>query len=597
MFSGGRIPIRIYVGGLFIVLTLAIGLSMAALFYARMKSTVMVMSNDLFDRTATLVAADVAAQRSQIAVSLGFAARSELARATTLAARLRALDVLGETLEANPWVVAAYVGYPDGNFLLVRRRPEVRTSIGNVPPRTQFLVQSIDRSTGAPRGEYLFYDARLQQIAARAAPEYRFDPRSRPWYAAAGSGGVAVTAPYVFFTTRQIGITMSLRSAAQSVFGADIDLGNISDELARLRPTPGSLAAIVGRDGALLAYSDPAAFAQTTAGAGRAPVLTALGSPALAAAFANAGPAMHAEGQYHDPAGRWWIFRVTPVLAGVGTPRALLLAVPADELYADANRAIAAATLLGVVLLALWVPCALWLARLIARPLIVLREGAQALRNRDFSDDHKPPASMIAEIHELADTFVAMRRHVREHNDAASRFVPHAFLEQLERADIVSLELGDHAERNMTILFSDIRSFTTLSESMSPQQTFNFVNSYLTRVGPIIRNHRGFIDKYIGGRHHGPLSGAPRRCDGGGGCDAAACRRLQRGAGARRLRADRDRYRAPHGRPHAGDDRRVTALRNDGHCRCRERRGPSGEPDQDVRLVDPRQRPGHRSGR
>ncbi|HMV45534.1 MAG TPA: adenylate/guanylate cyclase domain-containing protein, partial [Leptospiraceae bacterium] len=50
----------------------------------------------------------------------------------------------------------------------------------------------------------------------------------------------------------------------------------------------------------------------------------------------------------------------------------------------------------------------------------------------------------------------------------------------------------------MTILFSDIRSFTALSEKMSPEENFQFINGYLGRVSPIIRKHRGFIDKYIG---------------------------------------------------------------------------------------------------
>jgi two-component system sensor histidine kinase ChiS len=50
----------------------------------------------------------------------------------------------------------------------------------------------------------------------------------------------------------------------------------------------------------------------------------------------------------------------------------------------------------------------------------------------------------------------------------------------------------------MTILFSDIRGFTTLSESMSPEENFKFLNSYLSRIGPEIRAHNGFIDKYIG---------------------------------------------------------------------------------------------------
>jgi len=51
---------------------------------------------------------------------------------------------------------------------------------------------------------------------------------------------------------------------------------------------------------------------------------------------------------------------------------------------------------------------------------------------------------------------------------------------------------------NMTVLFSDIRSFTTLSEKMSPQDNFSFINAYLKEMGPIIREYNGFIDKYIG---------------------------------------------------------------------------------------------------
>ena len=53
-------------------------------------------------------------------------------------------------------------------------------------------------------------------------------------------------------------------------------------------------------------------------------------------------------------------------------------------------------------------------------------------------------------------------------------------------------------ERKMTVLFADIRDFTSLSESMSPQENFNFLNSYLVQMEPVIAAHGGFIDKYIG---------------------------------------------------------------------------------------------------
>ncbi|MGK5091209.1 transporter substrate-binding domain-containing protein [Deltaproteobacteria bacterium TL4] len=83
-------------------------------------------------------------------------------------------------------------------------------------------------------------------------------------------------------------------------------------------------------------------------------------------------------------------------------------------------------------------------------------------------------------------------------SESFQRFVPRDFLEHLQRESILEVELGDHTQLTMSVLFSDIRSFTTLSESMSPEENFKFINSYLGRIAPIIRNNHGFIDKYIG---------------------------------------------------------------------------------------------------
>ncbi len=79
-----------------------------------------------------------------------------------------------------------------------------------------------------------------------------------------------------------------------------------------------------------------------------------------------------------------------------------------------------------------------------------------------------------------------------------ARLIPHQLLTLLERDSIVDVKLGDQIERKLTVMFSDIRYFTTLSETMTPQETFNFLNSYLNVMEPIIGMHRGIIDKYMG---------------------------------------------------------------------------------------------------
>lgn len=81
---------------------------------------------------------------------------------------------------------------------------------------------------------------------------------------------------------------------------------------------------------------------------------------------------------------------------------------------------------------------------------------------------------------------------------AHSRFVPHQFLQALERDQIGDVRLGDHVEKDMSILFSDIRGFTTIVENLSPAESIAFINRYLSFMEPAIIDHGGFVDSYIG---------------------------------------------------------------------------------------------------
>ena len=83
-------------------------------------------------------------------------------------------------------------------------------------------------------------------------------------------------------------------------------------------------------------------------------------------------------------------------------------------------------------------------------------------------------------------------------NLAYSRFVPRQFLQLLNKESIIDVQLGDQVQQQMSVLFSDIRNFTTISEMMNPEDNFKFINAYLSRMEPLINANNGFIDKYIG---------------------------------------------------------------------------------------------------
>lgn len=103
-----------------------------------------------------------------------------------------------------------------------------------------------------------------------------------------------------------------------------------------------------------------------------------------------------------------------------------------------------------------------------------------------------------AETAQLNDTLARSLGDLQVAAEAYSRFVPEQFLKHLNRDSISQVQLGDQVARQMTVLFSDIRDFTSLSEKLTPEENFRFLNQYLGQIGPVIRQNYGFIDKYIG---------------------------------------------------------------------------------------------------
>lgn len=157
----------------------------------------------------------------------------------------------------------------------------------------------------------------------------------------------------------------------------------------------------------------------------------------------------------------------------------------------------------GVLLLFIVIGSTL-LAWRISQPIISLTDAVRRFGDSDLSSRANLKTS-IKELYDLktnfngmADKIQSYQEHLIELNQSMERFVPDAFLNFLSKSSILEVALGDQIQKDMTIMFSDIRGFTAMSEHLTPKQTFNFLNGYLSRIAPIIRRHGGFIDKYLG---------------------------------------------------------------------------------------------------
>lgn len=104
----------------------------------------------------------------------------------------------------------------------------------------------------------------------------------------------------------------------------------------------------------------------------------------------------------------------------------------------------------------------------------------------------------VAELAAEREAHAGTRARLKLFERTLLHFVPRDLISFLGKGSLLDVELGDQVEKTMSVVFTDIRDFTTLSESMTPQQTFNMINSYLSVMNPVISTHHGIIDKYMG---------------------------------------------------------------------------------------------------
>ena len=131
----------------------------------------------------------------------------------------------------------------------------------------------------------------------------------------------------------------------------------------------------------------------------------------------------------------------------------------------------------------------------VSRPINDLKAATKAIKNMDYK--HRVNIQTRDEFSELGHSFNLMIQGLADKErirGVMNKVVSKEIAEELLQGDI---QLGGE-ERPITILFSDIRGFTSLAEGMQPAELLNLLNQYFTHVNTNIEKHNGVIDKYIG---------------------------------------------------------------------------------------------------
>jgi len=338
-----------------------------------------------------------------------------LTRATSLEQRFERVVLLADILHYNPLLAAVYAGYPNGEFFLLRRlgTPELR-QLFDAPAQAGWLVQSITLGrSGRLAGQWHYLSPDLRRLRTQDLPDYQFDPRRRPWYESAQqTPGQQLTSPYVFFTSRQVGVTLSERSRdGRAVLGLDVDISDIGREMTSLRYTPNTQIAVVDERQRVVAYPGNDMHLQRQGETVSFKSLTELAVPALQNLAAAGTPERHpysfeADGQ------RWYGMRM-PLDAVPQSRLDILVAIPDHDLLGSLRSALQRQALQGLLIALLLLPLG-WLAgRQIGHAMQRLSTRGQGLARFHFDATDAREASHLKEVQELDGVLQHMGRTVQ----------------------------------------------------------------------------------------------------------------------------------------------------------------------------------------
>lgn len=173
-------------------------------------------------------------------------------------------------------------------------------------------------------------------------------------------------------------------------------------------------------------------------------------------------------------------------------PWTLAIAFPEEEVVTEFRRMGKLAGV-GLAILVVSVLLALLLGRRISRQMKRLASAAVAVRGLDFQSVPPLPDSRFREMSEAAHAFNAMVAGLRWFET----YVPKPLVGRLIDRDTTAAGIISE-ERTVTVLFTDIKGFSALAETLSPQETAAWLNAHFTQVARCIEAEGGTVDKFIG---------------------------------------------------------------------------------------------------
>ncbi len=401
-----------------------------------------------------------------------------------------------------------YVGYEDGSYFTIRPpSEEVKTKLGIFPQHEKNFTQGlllIDPSKNTDEKYQWCYRADKKWLIARHDPDEKFkhfNVVTRPWYLAAKTQKQAVwTKVYRFsgFSQDRIGITYSKPFYNQNgkllgVVGINIGLESFLEFFKKIKFSPSSFMFIVDKNKNIYAHSelDLAKIKILP------PTLETIKTQRpydllLFQGLTERNAAQLFQVKRKDGQEQTIIAIKAPLRKKFGLEADLYLGADIRD-FTQLAESIVVSNLEMTIIIALIMSVIIFLiSKQISKPINQLTKDIEEIRLLRFHHRFSDIKSRIAEIQEL-NTATKLMNHSLQ---SFSRFIPIELLHLLMQQG-KPLENGG-VKSEITLLFTDIANFTTISEQTEETQLFNDLTEYFSILSNIILENNGVVDKFIG---------------------------------------------------------------------------------------------------
>lgn len=406
---------------------------------------------------------------------------------------------LFNSLVVHPSLSGMVYGDEEGNFLMVKRMPD--GSLG-----TKLVIHDEGRQRDV-RWRHRRPGASLAEVTKETSDgQDTYDPRTRPWYAGAKQAAELYwTDVYVFWSDRAPGVTVAAPvergGALVGVVAADITLAQFSRFLASV-PVSSQGEAVLLDDGArLIAAPDPSGLVVERRRDGEKQLLLTpieqSDDPALATLgrdrrFLHQLRGEQTAGSFRYAVGeRDYLATLRPV--SLGRDRWFVAVVaPEDDFLSDVKEQnrnnLIIAVIFGIVALGASLLLATWISRSLKLLVVQSRKIKRLHLERDALKSQTP----FVEIQDVLEALESTKTGLR----AFQKYMPVLLVRQLlEEGE--EPQLGGKLEE-VTVYFSDLAGYTTLSEQLGPTKMARRLGTYMSAMSRTIQEHKGTVLQYVG---------------------------------------------------------------------------------------------------